>query len=104
MGWGLIVKTEDGDVGALGKVYADIAGGEFASVDFVELVAEFEGAAADGGVRGRGVGRVAAEGFNADGVLFDFGGAAGDFEFADVAEEIFELFAAGEGLAVQDAG
>ena len=98
------MKAEDGNVGALGEIDADVGGGEFAGVDFVEFVAELEGAAADGGVRGGGVGRVAAEGFDADGVLFDFGGAAGDFEFADVAEEIFELFAAGEGLAFQDAG
>ena len=45
-----------------------------------------------------------AECLDTDGVLFDFRGATGDFEFADVAEKVFELFAAGEGLALQDAG
>ena len=45
-----------------------------------------------------------AECLDTDGVLFDFRGAAGDFEFADVAEEVFELFAPGEGLTFEDAG
>ena len=50
-GQSLIVKTEDGDVGTFGKFDADLAGGEFAGIDFVEFVAELEGSAADGGVR-----------------------------------------------------
>jgi len=99
--FGFLAKTEDRDVGAFGEFDEDGAGGQVFLVEIVEFGAKFEGAAANGGVAGGGVGFGASEGLGADGVFLDFGGAAGNFQLADVAEEVLELFAARKCLTFQ---